>query len=122
MENILQNFLERKAKYLSNGHQKYQSDRYKRNTITKDLHRAGNIASNIKEEIQTICKKFIKNDYPIPFFNSVINQYNNKNKEQQIDNEDDYIIPPYLFEEEKPLILLKLPFCEQNEAKIKRFY
>ena len=68
-----------------------------------DLHRAGNIASNMKEEIQTIRKKFIKADYPIPFVNSVINQYNNKSKEQQIDNEDDYIIPPYLFEEEKPL-------------------
>ena len=121
MENILQNFIERKAKYLYNGHQKYQSDRYKRNTITKDLHRAGNIASNMIEEIQTIRKKFIKDDYPRPFFNSVINQYNNKTKEQQIDNEDDYFIPPYLFEEEKPLILLKLPFCEQNEAKSKDF-
>ena len=76
----------------------------------------------MKEEIKTIRKKFIKADYPIPFANSVISQYNNKSKEQQIDNEDDYIIPPYLFEEEKPLILLKLPFCEQNEAKIKRFY
>ena len=42
-------------------------------------------------------------------------------KEQQIDNEDDYIIPPYLFEEEKPFILLKLPLCEQNEVKSKDF-
>ena len=42
-----------------------------------------------------------KADYPRPFVNSVINQYSNKTKEQQIDNEDDYIIPPYLFEEEK---------------------
>ena len=95
--------------------------RYKRNTITTDLHRAGNIASNIKEEIQTTRKKFIKADYLRPFVNSVINQYNNKTKEQQIDNEDGYIIPPYLFEEEKPFILLKLPFCEQNEVKSKDF-
>ena len=55
----------------------------------------------MKEEIQTICKRFIKADYPRSFVNSVINQYSNKTKEQQIDNEDDYIIPPYLFEEEK---------------------
>ena len=75
----------------------------------------------MKEEIQTIRKKFIKADYPKPFVNSVINQYSNKAKEQQIDNEDDYIIPPYLFEEEKPFILLKLPFCEQNEVKSKDF-
>ena len=61
----------------------------------------------MKEEIQTFRKKFIKADYPTPFINSVINQYNNKTKEQQIDNEDDYIIPPYLFEEEKPFILIK---------------
>ena len=47
---------------------------YKRNTITTDLHQAGNIASNMKEEIQTIRKRFIKADYPLPFVNSVINQ------------------------------------------------
>ena len=59
---------------------------YKRNTITTDLHRARNRTSNMKEEIQTIHKKFIKADYPRPFVNSVINQYNNKIMEQQIDN------------------------------------
>ena len=46
---------------------------YKRNTI------ATSIASNMKEEIQTIRKKFIKADYPRPF---AINQYNDKTKEQ----------------------------------------
>ena len=75
----------------------------------------------MKEEMQTICKKFIKADYPRAFVNSVINQYNNKTKEQQIDNEDDYIMPSYLFKEEKPFVLLKLPFCEQNELKSKDF-
>ena len=40
----------------------------------------------MKEKIQTIHKKFIKADYPRPFVNSVINQYNNKIMEQQIDN------------------------------------
>ena len=95
--------------------------RYKRNTITTDLHRAENVASNMKEKIQIIRKRFIKADYPRPFFNSGIKQYNNKTKEQQIDNEDDYIIPPYLFEKEKPFVLLKLPFCEKNEPKSKDF-
>ena len=75
----------------------------------------------MKEEIQTIRKKFIKFDYPRAFVHGVIKQYNNKTKEQQIYNEDDYIIPPYLFEEEKPFVLLKLPFCEQNELKSKDF-
>ena len=56
--------------------------RYKRNTITTDLHRAGNIASNMKEKIQIIQKRFIEADYPRLFVNSVTNQYNNKTKEQ----------------------------------------
>ena len=75
----------------------------------------------MKEEMQTIRKTFIKADYPRPFVNSVINQYKDKTKEQQIDNEDDYIIPPYLFVDEKTLVLLKLSFCEQNELKSKDF-
>ena len=56
--------------------------RYKRNTITTDLHRAGNIASNMKEKIQIIQKRFIEADYPRLFVNNVTNQYNNKTKEQ----------------------------------------
>ena len=55
---------------------------YKRNTITTDLHRAGNIASNMKEKIQIIQKRFIEAGYPRLFVNSVTNQYNNKTKEQ----------------------------------------
>ena len=97
--------------------------RYKRNTITIDLHRAENISSNMNEEIKIIRNKFIKADYPNPFINSVINQYKNKsNREtQELDDNDDFIIPPYLFETEKQFILLKLPFCELNEQKSKDF-
>ena len=75
----------------------------------------------MKQEMQTIHKRFINSDYPRAFANSVINQYNNKTKEQKLDNEYDYIIPPYSFEEEKLFVLLKLPFCEQNELKSKDF-
>ena len=57
MENILQKFIGRKEKYLYTGHQKYQSDI--KETIARDLHRARNITSNMKEEIQNIRKKFI---------------------------------------------------------------
>ena len=66
----------------------------------------------MKEEIQTIRRKFIKADYSRPFINSVIKQYNNKTKEEQIDNEGDYIIPSCLSERQKSFILLKLTFCE----------
>ena len=75
----------------------------------------------MKEEIQSIRKKFIKADYPIRFVKSVINQNNNKTKKQQIDNTEDHIIPPYLFEDEKPFVLLKVPFSTQNELKSKGF-
>ena len=34
---------------------------------------------------------------------------------------DSYIIPPNLFEEEKPFILIEIPFCERNENKSKDF-
>ena len=61
----------------------------------------------------------------IQWYNTII-LINNETKEQQIDNEDDYIIPLHLFEVEKLFILLKLPFWEQNEVKsidfIKKFH
>ena len=55
----------------------------------------------MKEEMQTISKQVIKADYPRLFVNNVISQYSNKTKEQQVDNDDDYIILPYLFEDRK---------------------
>lgn len=55
----------------------------------------------MKEEMQTISKQVIKADYPRLFVNSVISQYSNKTKEQQVDNDDDYIILPYLFDDRK---------------------
>ena len=75
----------------------------------------------MRDEIQKIHKKFMKADYPRSFVNSVTSLYNNKIKEQKIDNDEDYIIPPYLFEHKKPFILLKLLFREQNELKPKDF-
>ena len=75
----------------------------------------------MKDEIQKIRKKFMKADYPRSFVNSVTSLYNKKITEQKIDNDEDYIIPPYLFEHKKPFILLKLSFREQNELKPKDF-
>ena len=36
----------------------------------------------MEEEIQTVRKKFVKAGCPRPFYNRVINQYNNRTKEQ----------------------------------------
>ena len=44
-------------------------------------------------------------------------EYNKRNKDQQ----DDFIIPPYLFEEPKPRIVVEFPFCELNEKRVSTF-
>ena len=72
--------------------------------------------------MQTICKKFVKADYLRPFVNSLINQYNNKTQEQQMDNEDDYTVSLYLFEEEKLFVLLIITILWTKWSKTKRFY
>ena len=47
-------------------------NQYKRSNITPDLHQTGNIGSDMNEEIQTICKGFIKADYHKLFVDSLI--------------------------------------------------
>ena len=76
----------------------------------------------MNDEITTIRKKFVDCDYPVRFVNSVINDFNKKeNQTNTEDNEDDFIIPPYFFIEEKPFLLLYLPYCINNEKKSKDF-
>ena len=50
------------------------------------------------------------------FINSVINDFENINTR----NEDDLIIPEWLFDNRR-FIAIKVPFCEKNEAFAKRF-
>ena len=92
--------------------------RYKRNSIKGDLHRSKRIASNFEKEIKSIRQIFIKADYPLMFLNSVINQFKNPKKDEM---DESYIIPPELFQEEKPIVMIEIPFCEENEKKSKDF-
>ena len=39
-----------------------------------------------------------------------------------LDAEDLFIIPPGLFDEDKPFNLIDIPFCEKKQAKIYRFH
>ena len=71
--------------------------RYKRNSIKVDLHRAKKISANFKEEIKFIRNKFIKIDFPLPFINSVIKDFNNQQKIVQQNNKEELIIPSYFF-------------------------
>ena len=76
--------------------------RYKRNSITTDLHRAQRIATD------------------------VIKHFNQDQLHNEITEQDEPLTPPDFFEIEKPFHLLYLPYCEKNEVKsldfIKRFH
>ena len=65
-----------------------------------------------------IKEKFVQADYPIKFVDSVIKQFNIVLNEN---NEDEMIIPENFFEEEKPFLLIEIPYCEENENKSKYF-
>ena len=93
--------------------------RYKRNSILSDLYRSKRIASDFNLEVKHIKSKFFKANYPTRFTDSVIRDFNNK--PASINDSIDMIIPPYLFEEKPPFILIEIPFCESNEACAKRF-
>ena len=93
--------------------------KYKRNSIKVDLHRARKISANFKEEIKFIRNKFIKADFPLWFIHSVIKDFNNQQKIVQQNNGEELIIPSYLLEVQQTFLLLKLPYCEKNEAKSK---
>ena len=76
--------------------------RYKRNLINGELHRAKKIATNFPNEINRIKSKFKNCGYPLRFINSVITSFN----EPQTVNQEI---------QEKPRIIINLPFCPENE-------
>ena len=88
--------------------------------INGELHRAKRISSDFNTEVVLIRKKFKHADFPVRFTESVIKQF--KQLKQPIENlEDEFIIPPNFFDEPKPTIFLRSPFCNQNEIILKQF-
>ena len=89
-------------------------NRYKRNAITSDLNRAKRISSNFQAEKNAIRTKFAKANYPHKFINSVFRQFTSK--DEKLDDES-LLIPKDFFEEkeEKPFILIEIPYCSGNE-------
>ena len=83
--------------------------RYKRNTITSNLHQSKKISMNFADEVKHIKTKFLKADYPLHFMDSII-----RNFQSTMDAEELLIIPPSLFEEDKPFILTDNPFDQKN--------
>ena len=87
--------------------------RYKRNAINGELYRSKRIATNFKEEETRIRRKYQTAGYPIRFVNSVINDFNS------IPVPDDVIIPTWLFEERRTMVIY-LPYSPENEEYSKR--
>ena len=75
--------------------------------------------SNFSKEIKFISQKYEKLDYSKRFINSVIKQFEDRSNQSNIDDLDDYIIPPNFFDILKSFILIELPFRETNEIKSK---
>ena len=105
----------RKKGKLPNHWSSMEPNRYKRNAILCDLHRAHKIASNFDEEVTAIKKKFQSAGYPSRFVNSVIDQFVTDNIER--------IIPTNLFEkeDERPVYRVTIPYCPKNENLSKGF-
>ena len=102
--------------------------RYKRNAINGNLHRAKTISSEFDHEIIKIRNKFLLAGYPEKFINSTIKSFHERAKEKENENtryeevdDNEFIIPPFLFEESKQQLYVELPFCFQNEKISKTF-
>ena len=78
------------------------------------------ISSNFQKEAKNVKEKFSKVNFPLTFIISVVaeftkNTYNNN----EINWEDEIIIPPQLFEIPKKILFLQVPFCEANGKRSK---
>ena len=70
------------------------------------MHRAKGIANDFNFEVKCITKKFVSAGFPKNFIRNTTEYFNK--------DEHDYIIPEWLFDEQK-LIILRLPFSVSNE-------
>ena len=84
----------------------------KRNIVTNDLHRAKKISSSFEEEVEVIKTKYDKAGYPSRFVDSVIKSFEEKQSQPKEDRPD---------QDEKPFVLIKIPYCEKNEKIAKNF-
>ena len=83
---------------------------YKRNAINGDLHPAKQIATDFEKGIVQI-KLFLAANFPSRFINSVCNDFLNRdNNHENID----FIIPARFFDVKPPVILIEIPYCDEN--------
>lgn len=88
---------------------------YKRNVVIGDLHRIKKISSNYKQETKVIKTKYHKAGYPTRFINSILNNFEQEKEKE----EDELLIPPMFFDERKE-VSFQIPYCKRNEDCINK--
>ena len=91
--------------------------RYKRNTIKVELYRAKRISSDLTNEVILIRNKFKSAGYSVRFIDSVIHDFTTA----QTNEDNELIIPPWLFEIKKKIVLVEIPYCLKNKSSSKQF-
>ena len=81
--------------------------RYKQTTIKAELYQAKPTSSNFTNEVPLIRNKFKLADYSMPFVNSIIHEFTTA----QTNEANEFIIPLWLFEFQKKIVLVKIPYC-----------
>ena len=66
--------------------------------MATDLHRAKRIATDFNKEVKIIRNKFIKADYTKAFISNVIKQFNHDQLDNELNEEDEPLIPPDFYE------------------------
>ena len=90
--------------------------RYKQNAIETELYQAKCISSNFTNEVTLIRNKFKSAGYPMHFVSSVIHKLTTAETNEDIE----FIIPTWLFEVKKKIVLVEILFCYKNESSSKR--
>ena len=89
----------------------------KLNTIKAELYRAKCISSNFTNKVTLIRNKFKSAGYPMRFVNSVIHEFTRAQRNE--DNE--FIISPWLFEVKKKIVFVGIPYRLKNKSSSKQF-
>ena len=80
------------------------------------MHRAHKISSSFNEEVDEIRAKYNNAEFPKPYVESVIKQFNDKKSTEQ-----DKPVTENQKENEKAFIPIKIPFCDKNEKMARNF-
>ena len=89
---------------------------YKRNTVKAKLYQAKRISLSFTNEVTLITNELKSTGYPFMCLdNSVIRTVTIA----QANNDIEFIIPSWLFEVKKKIVLARIPYCLKNKSSSK---